>query len=505
MRHYFAYIRVSTARQGEKGVSLQEQKTAILAYASRQGLVLGQWFEERETAAKKGRAVFNQMLRMLRRKKAKGVIIHKIDRGARNLRDWADLGSLIDAGFEVHFANESLDMTSRGGRLSADIQAVVAADFIRNLREETRKGFYGRLKQGLYPLPAPLGYLDMGGGKPKVPDPATAGTIRKLFEFYSTEKYSLVELVREADKLGLRTRAGKRISKNVIHGMLRNPFYVGVIRIATTNELFEGVHVPLISKRLFDLVQAILLGKRVRGNQRHEYVFRRLLICDTCRHTLTGERQKGHIYYRCHTKECSTMTVREDLLNEEMLRVLSRLRFSSTEQEELNGCLTRLEKKLADDQQVLIGNMKLRLTSIKEKRSRLTDAYIEDRIDKEVFETRNNDLLLEKMSLEEKLASVEESETSIPQKVHEFLGSCTTYYSLYQTGFSENRREIVRAVISNLLVRGKNIYFSRRSPFKEVENRAILTNGSPSRDRLRTTAELFQEIVERCRDMGLDA
>ncbi len=53
---------------------------------------------------------------------------------------------------EVHFANESLDLQSRGGRLSADIQAVVAADYIRNLREETRKGFYGRLKQGLCPM-----------------------------------------------------------------------------------------------------------------------------------------------------------------------------------------------------------------------------------------------------------------------------------------------------------------------------------------------------------------
>ena len=35
-----------------------------------------------------------------------GVIIHKIDRSARNLRDWADLGELIDAGVLVHFAKK---------------------------------------------------------------------------------------------------------------------------------------------------------------------------------------------------------------------------------------------------------------------------------------------------------------------------------------------------------------------------------------------------------------
>src|SRR5256885_4492354 len=111
------------------------------------------------------------MLKLLQASKADGVIIHKIDRGARNLKDWADLGELIDSGIEVHFANEGLDLNSRGGRLSADIQAVVAADYIRNLREEAKKGFYGRLKQGFFPMPARIGYLDNGAGRPKTIDP----------------------------------------------------------------------------------------------------------------------------------------------------------------------------------------------------------------------------------------------------------------------------------------------------------------------------------------------
>src|SRR5437879_8705467 len=179
---YFGYIRVSTAKQGEQGVSLHEQRDAIARYSQQHSLEILDWFEERETAAKRGRPVFNQMLRLLREGKADGVIIHKIDRSARNLKDWADLGELIDQGIEVHFANESLDLHSRGGRLSADIQAVVAADYIRNLREETRKGFYGRIKQGLYPLPAPVGYLDMGKGKPKEVDLAKAPLVRKAFE-----------------------------------------------------------------------------------------------------------------------------------------------------------------------------------------------------------------------------------------------------------------------------------------------------------------------------------
>jgi DNA invertase Pin-like site-specific DNA recombinase len=133
MSHY-GYIRVSTPKQGEKGVSLQEQRSAIDAYAARNALTISGWFEERETAAKQGRTIFSRMLAQLKKHKAQGVIIHKIDRSARNLRDWADLAELLDIGVAVHFAHEGLDLHSRGGRLSADIQAVVAADYIRNLR-----------------------------------------------------------------------------------------------------------------------------------------------------------------------------------------------------------------------------------------------------------------------------------------------------------------------------------------------------------------------------------
>jgi len=108
MGKYFAYARVSTPRQGEKGVSLPEQKEAIERYARAHGLEIIRWFEERESASQKGRPTFTEMLRLLRRGTVQGVIIHKIDRSARNLEDWADVGKLVDAGVEVHFATENL-------------------------------------------------------------------------------------------------------------------------------------------------------------------------------------------------------------------------------------------------------------------------------------------------------------------------------------------------------------------------------------------------------------
>lgn len=194
MKSCFGYIRVSTQKQGE-GVSLEAQKEAITAFASRQNLHVIEWFAEKETAAKSGRPIFTRMLKLLDRGKATGLIIHKIDRSARNLKDWAIISDLSDKGIDVHFATESLDFRSRGGRLTADIQAVIAADFIRNLREETKKGIDGRLKQGLYPFRAPIGYLDNGGGKPKTPCPVKGPLIKRLFTLYASGSHSLRSLL----------------------------------------------------------------------------------------------------------------------------------------------------------------------------------------------------------------------------------------------------------------------------------------------------------------------
>src|SRR5580704_10524989 len=101
MKRYFAYIRVSTVKQGERGSSLQEQRSAIEAFAQRNNLKITEWFEECVTAAKQGRQMFVTMLAKLSRGEADGIIIHKIDRGARNLRDWASLGEIMDRGVPV--------------------------------------------------------------------------------------------------------------------------------------------------------------------------------------------------------------------------------------------------------------------------------------------------------------------------------------------------------------------------------------------------------------------
>jgi DNA invertase Pin-like site-specific DNA recombinase len=496
MKRLFGYTRVSTAKQGERGVSLQEQRDAIVRFAQRNNLEIAQWFEERETAAKRGRPVFTKMLRLLRLGKAEGVIIHKIDRSARNLKDWADLGELIDQGIEVHFANESLDLHSRGGRLSADIQAVVASDYIRNLREETRKGFYGRIKQGIYPLPAPLGYLDRGKGKPKDPDPINGPLVRKAFELYASGRYNLDGLVDEMHRLGLRNRNRGRVTRTGISVVLNNPFYYGLIRLRRTGETFPGSHQPLIAKSVFDRTQLMLRDRTNARPDRHFFVFRRLLQCSGCSYRLIGELQKGHVYYRCHTTGCLTKSIREETVEEVFKQTIKPLQFTDNERDYLKSKVSGLRQSWESEREAQLNATRLRLDSLKDRVNRLTDAYIDGTIEKDLFEQRKATLLMEVKDAEELWANLGANAQSVPDRLAEFLELAGSAYLQYKMALPEEKRDLLQIVTSNRTVNPKNLEVTLAVPFSEVGKRLEISNGAPYRDIHRTLDRLFKRLAK---------
>lgn len=481
MNQYFAYIRVSTAKQGEQGSSLQQQRAAIESYAARFGLSISTWFEEQETAAKRGRDVFTKMLALLVRGKARGVIIHKIDRGARNLRDWADLGDLMDQGVEVHFAHESLDLTSRGGRLSADIQAVVAADYIRNLRDEVRKGFYGRLKQGLYPLPAPFGYRDNGKGKPKTIDPVTGPMARLVFELYGTGRYTLDTLCPELRARGVRTKRGCEIKRNRLSVILNDSFYVGLIRIRRTNETFQGVHEPLIATSLFERVQDILNGRAKGRGIKHDYLYRKTFRCERCGYTLIPECQKGHVYYRCHTKTCVGVSFREDRIDAVFRGALKSLTLRDDElhllQEEYRTYLTASHDNRNKESEAV----RLRIASVDARLGRLTDAYVDRLLEKGLFEERKAALLKERVALKEALADIEAGVGGTAARLAKFLELLQSLKTRAPLANVTERRDLVKAATSNLAASGKTIVFTWRPLLRVVLSRDNPHHGAQER------------------------
>ena len=465
MKAYLAYVRVSTVRQ-ENGSSLQEQKSAITAYAARHGLTISSWYEEVQTAAKQGRTAFNQLLAELTKGRAAGVIIHKIDRSARNLKDWARLGELIDLGIEVHFAHESLDLASRGGRLAADIQAVVAADYVRNLKQEVRKGFYGRLKQGLYPLKAPRGYLDHGKGKPKTVDPVAGPLMRQAFELYATGGYSLPTLQIEMERRGLRGKKNRPIAVNALAKMFHNPFYIGIIRIAKTRETFQGCHEPLISAAIFERVQKTLRNHTYARPQKHDPFFRRVLKCDGCDYSLVGEHRKGRTYYRCHSMSCRGTSMREDYIIEDLNAFFLALRFSSEEMGDLRDYMTSETVKDRTDATIRRQEQKRLLGLCEGRLSRLTDALLDGDLDKELFQQRKASLLLEKRALLDAIHSNDDLPSSSNTIKKLELGNTAQINA--ETDFAEEIRELLKVATSNLSVWGKNLVITPQFPFAEV-------------------------------------
>lgn len=493
---YYSYIRVSTQRQGQQGTSLTEQTAAIDRYAKTWNLSIVKRFEERETAAKQGRPVFLEMVKALKEQKARGVIIHKIDRSARNLRDWAELGSLIDLGIEVHFVNESLDMNSRGGRLSADIQAVVASDYIRNLREETIKGIHGRIKQGLYPFPAPPGYRNAGSGKPKEIDPVLGPLIKQAYELYASGKYSLFALTEEMFRRGLRTRGGGKVSKNALHDCLRNPFYVGLIKVRTLPTLFAGQHSPLVSKRLFDIVQTILSGKSVKKQVRHFFLFRRMVRCSSCRNFLIAERQKGHVYYRCHTRDCQQRPAREEDLTSQFLEFLSLIEFNKTETERFREAIARYVDDAPRRIEKRRKELLLRKDLIAARLEKLADAYVDGVFDKELFASKQNALTNEKLQIQDELVQIDEKPDEAAAKLREFLELANSACSSFKSANDLERREFLEIVISNAFVEGKTLMIEPNSPFDVIVGRNGVQGGCPFRDTSRTKSALVSQVFD---------
>ena len=486
MKQYFAYLRVSTLKQGEHGSSLQEQRDAIMNFAGRHGIAISEWYEERETASKVGRPEFARMLARLQKGAATGVVFHKIDRSARNLRDWSAIQDLADLGVVVRFTQESIDLASNEGKLTGDFLAAISAHYSRNLRDEVRKGIRGRLKQGFYPFSAPVGYLDQGAAKAKTPDPAKAPLIRAAFDLYAGGTYSLHRLSVEMHRRGLRSRTGRQLGPNRLADILRNPFYIGIIRLKRSGESYGGIHEPLISKRIFDQVQSLLDGKTVERIESHDFLFRRLIRCAQCGYSLVGERQKGQVYYRCHTKACPTKCVREDSVDQTVRESLLPIALTDTEFEELKEMASSITADWGREREDHARTVRLQIENAEGRMSRLLDAYLDGAVERTLFEEKKLALLFEKKGLEERRDGLATNQSAAGKELDEFLELVQTVPLGYRIGNPEEKREILKTVTSNLLADRKDVVFELLSPFREIANLPSSTTGGPLRYRPRT-------------------
>lgn len=423
------------------------------------------------------------MLKQLRRGAATGLIIHKIDRSARNLRDWTAISDLSDAGIDVHFATESLDFRSRGGRLTADIQAVIAADYIRNLREETVKGLRGRLKQGLYPFQAPIGYLNNGGGKPKTPCPRKSPLVKQMVELYASGQHSLRTLHKGINKLGLRNSKNRPLSMSGVETIINNPFYTGLIVIKRTGLTYEGLHEPIISPSLYRRVQDIKSERCGPKVTRHRHLYQGLFRCGLCDGPMSPELQKGRVYYRCQTRDCDTKTLREDVIDACVTKSLTKLEITP-------GVAVRLEKEWASDPAELEltarkSSLELQMADERKRLERLTDLLVDGTIDTAAYNTRKQ---VSKMRLADMRDQIQKIPDSAETKAtrHQFLELMKSLVSLHKMATDPEKREFIKNVFSNRIIVGKNVELEPYDWLQEAKSGQCVLHGAPHRDIDRT-------------------
>lgn len=495
-KEYYAYLRVSTVKQTE-GASLQAQKDAIERYARTHDLTISKWYEEKETAAKQGRPLFTQMVKSLQSGAAHGVIMHKIDRSARNFRDWATIGELHDAGIDIRFANENVDFATRGGRLSADIQAVFAADYIRNLKEEIAKGQNARLAEGLYPWSAPMGYLNTGKGKPKAIDPVTGPYVALMFELYATGQYSIASLQQELQERGVRSKNGKTVYIGKIEEILANPFYSGVIRIKRTGRSYPGIHKPLISPAQFRQVQRVKENRSRRKKTKHDHLLRGMFQCGQCGNSMIPERQRGHVYYRCHTRACPPNCVRSEVLEQIIKDKFSQLQINSDQQAAFQQALAAWLRDVSQvPKQDTVAMEEAKIAGAKD---RLTDALINGVIDEATFKDKalSLDLRQAELSIARENQQSKQEQAAFAEA---FLEHAKTLAVTYFMADPPEKRQMLDLCFSNMSVFGKKPVIQTKNWLVEALDLTTTPFCADYRGENRSCPELGELVIERIAD-----
>ena len=182
------------------------------------------------------------------------------------------------------------------------------------------------------------------------------------------------------------------------------------------------------------------------------------------------------------------------MIEGEILRLFGPLQFNEDEKKYFALKVARLKEDWGHERKAQIQAINLNLSQLQDRLSRLTDAYIDRMIEKEIFEQRKSALLMERKGLEEKLAALRNEAKSVPDRLAEFLELAGDAYLQYKVGLAEEKRDLLKIVTSNRQVAPKKVELTLAQPFCEVANRFQNSNGAPYRDIPRTWDKLIQKL-----------
>ena len=348
---YCLYARKSSESDERQAMSIGSQIKEMKDMATREGLDIIVVKQESFSAKQSGyRPVFNEVLHGLRNGEFNAILTWAPDRLSRNAGDLGSLVDLMDMNKlqRIRTFGQTFSNTPNEKFLLMILcsQAKLEND---NRGINVKRGIRAKCEMGWRPGSAPIGYINRSyaGVKEITLDNDRAPTIKEMFERSGLYHQSGRTIKDWLDESGFTTKAGAKLSLSQIYRILTNPFYYGYFKYPEDGPLYKGLHQPIISKELFNIVRERIADivpddKAAWGSKK--FPFKHLFYCGACGSRLTVEEHfkplkdgttRRHVYYRCtkSTKDpdCTERSITTTMITEQILNMVDKGIFDDVE------------------------------------------------------------------------------------------------------------------------------------------------------------------------------
>lgn len=255
------YIRVSTEKQASEGFSLSAQDLQLRNYCAVFGWLVCDhriYVDAGISGKSTNRDAFLRMMQDARNGEVKRVVACKLDRLARNTKDFLQVvDQLQKCGCDLVLIKESFDTSTPQGKFALTMFAAIAELEASTIAERVMTGKAQKARQGGYNgAYCPFGYI-FNDGKFEVDIPR-AQIVNRIFNMFVIEEESLTAIADKLNVANIKTGRGGKWRANTIRYMLRNGFYAGLAQWGTVET--SGTHQPIISMDTYEKAHNRLLS-----------------------------------------------------------------------------------------------------------------------------------------------------------------------------------------------------------------------------------------------------
>ena len=480
-RKFFIYARKSTDSEDRQVRSIGDQIAELRELAKKENLEVVDLLVEKQTAKAPGRPVFAEMLKRIEAGEAMGILAWHPDRLARNSVDGGQIIYLVDTGViqELKFPTFWFDPTPQG-KFMLSIAFGQSKYYVDNLSENIKRGHRQKLKNGLWPQMAPLGYLNNKATKMVYVNTEKAPLLKKSFELYASGKYTLKNLRKIISDFGLLGTKGKMLSVSNFQYLLKNPFYHGLIRY--NGEYFEGKHEPIISKKLFDQVQEVMKQKskpQIVDKMKY-FLYRGFFHCAECGFTITADKKvkksgKEYTYYYCTKKnphhECSqNVFTKEENISSQIKTVIQKVSLPDDWADWMISELEKEKQAKAQSSVFFAQNTKEEISKLDEKLEKLMTAYLENALSLEEYRESKNKLINQKQVLKDKINAFEQKSNNRFELATKFIETSKEAKIIALQENPEQGRDFLKKIGSNFRIAEQTLNFDFKNAWKILEN-----------------------------------